>query len=113
MSHYSFYHSGFHQLQEYEAYTEAPGGNKSVVKDFKTSQNTSGSVFYDDVKETSFNFPNITQGSIGHLEHSIIHSNPHLLSPHYFSRFIPVVNGELKITFSKRNVDKIYNKRNK
>src|SRR5262245_16778429 len=35
MSHYSFYHSSFHQLQDYEAYTIAPGGKKLSVKDFK------------------------------------------------------------------------------
>ncbi|MEI9913102.1 MAG: DUF3857 domain-containing protein [Bacteroidota bacterium] len=101
MSRYSFYHSSFHQVQDYEAYTIPPSGKKIPVKDFKTSQNISNSVFYDDMKETNFDFPSITPGSVGHLEYDVIHKNPRLLSPHYFSRYVPVINGELKISFPK------------
>ncbi|MBL7744354.1 MAG: DUF3857 and transglutaminase domain-containing protein [Chitinophagaceae bacterium] len=101
MSRYSFYHSGFHQVKEYEAYTISPSGKKITVKDFKTSQSVSNSVFYDDMKQTSFDFPSITPGAVGHLEYTTVHTNPRLLSPHYFSRYVPVINGELKITFPK------------
>jgi len=101
MSRFSFYHSSFHQVPAYEAYTIPPSGKKIPVKEFKTSQNVSGGVFYDDSKETTFDFPSITPGAVGHLEQTIIHTNPRLLSPHYFSRFVPVINGELKISFPK------------
>lgn len=101
LSHYTFFHSDFHQLQDYEAYTISTEGKKTPVKDFKTSQSVSRSVFYDDVKQTDFDFPSVTPGSVGHLEYSILHNNPRMLSPHYFSRYVPVLNGELKITFPK------------
>ena len=101
MSKFSYYHSSFHPVEKYEAYTETPGGKKIQVKEFKTSQSVSASVFYDDVKQTNFDFPNITPGSSGHLELEKTHTNPQLLSPHYFSRGIPTLSGELKITFPK------------
>lgn len=101
MSKFSFSHSSFHPVEKYEAYTETPGGKKIQVKEFKTSQNISSSVFYDDVKQTNFDFPNITPGSSGHLEVEKLHTNPRLLSPHYFSRGIPTLSGELKISFPK------------
>jgi len=101
MSRFSFYHSSFHPVDRYEAYTETPGGKKIQVKEFKTSQSVSASVFYDDVKQTSFDFPNITPGSSGHLDLEKTHTNPKLLSPHYFSRGIPTMLGEMKISFPK------------
>jgi hypothetical protein len=101
MSRYSFYNSSFHMVKDYEAYTIPVSGKKIAVKEFKTSQDLSSSVFYDDVKQTSFDFPAISPGAIGHLEYTVHHTNPRLLSPHYFSRYVPLVNGELKITFPK------------
>ncbi|HMK24869.1 MAG TPA: DUF3857 domain-containing protein [Chitinophagaceae bacterium] len=101
MSRYSFYNSNFHQVKDYEAYTLTPSGKKIAVKDFKTSQNRSNSVFYDDMKETNFDFPSITAGSVGHLEMKKVHTDAHLLTPFYFSRRIPVINAELRITFPK------------
>lgn len=101
MSKFSFYHSSFHPVDRYEAYTETPGGKKIQVKEFKTSQSISSSVFYDDVKQTSFDFPSITPGSSGHLDLEKTHTNPRLLSPHYFSRGIPTLLGEMKISFPK------------
>lgn len=101
MSRFSFYHSSFHPVNRYEAFTETPGGKKIQVKEFKTSQSVSASVFYDDVKQTSFDFPNITPGASGHLKINKTHTNPRLLSPHYFSRGIPTLLGELKISFPK------------
>lgn len=101
MSKYSFYHSSFHQLKEYQAYTMPPSGKKIPVKEFKTSQSVANSIFYDDSKETNFDFPSISPGAIGHLEYTMVHTDPRLLSPHYFSRYVPLINGELKITFPK------------
>ncbi|MBC8035128.1 MAG: DUF3857 domain-containing protein [Chitinophagaceae bacterium] len=101
MSRYGFSHSSFHELREYQAYTQTKADKKVKVTDFTTSSKTSGGVFYDDIKETKFDFPSITEGATGNLEISIAHKKPYLLSPYYFSRFIPVVNSELKITFPR------------
>jgi hypothetical protein len=101
MSKYNFYHSGFHEIKDYEAYTTTPSGKKIKVTDFKTSSSSSNNIFYDDMKETSFDFPSIEAGSTGTLELSKIHKESHLLTPHYFSHYIPLVKGELKITFPK------------
>lgn len=101
LSQYAFYHSGFHQLQNYSAYTLTADSKKIKVTDFKTTDSKSNGVFFDDVKETSFDFPGIGQGSVGTLETSILHKDPHLLSPFFFTRSVPVVHAELKISFPK------------
>ena len=101
MSKYNFYQSSFHELKEYEAYTKTADGKKIKVTDFKTDNSTSSSIFYDDVKETKFDFPALTTGAVGNLELSKLHKDPHLLSPFYFTRGVPVVKSELKISFPR------------
>lgn len=98
---YSFHHSTFHELREYSAYTQTTANKKVKVTDFQTGNSSSGSVFYDDAKETKFDFPSLSPGATGNLEVSVVHNKPYLLSPFYFSRYIPVVRAELKITASK------------
>jgi len=85
LSRFGFYQSSFDTIENYEAYTITPEGKKITVKDFKTTANRSRSVFYDDIKETSFDFPSVTAGSVGHLEYRSVHKNLRLLSSHYFS----------------------------
>lgn len=106
MSRFGFFQSSFNTIESYEAYTITPDGKKIAVKDFRTSRSRSRSVFYDDIEETTFDFPSVTSGSIGHLEFKAVHKNLKLLSSHYFSHRIPVINGELKITFPKEMVIK-------
>jgi hypothetical protein len=101
MSKYGFTHSSFHELEEYAAYTKTPDNKKIKVTDFKTTDSKSSGIFYDDVKETSFDFPAISPGAIGTLELSMLHKDAHLLSPYYFARSIPVMNSELRISFPK------------
>lgn len=101
MGRYGFSHSSFHRLLDYEAYTQTPENKKIKVSDFKTSDDQRGSVFYDDVKETIFDFPGVTAGSIGTLKLNYAHEDPHLLSPFYFSRRIPVINSQVSISFPK------------
>lgn len=101
MSRYGFTHSSFHQLQEYEAYTHTSDKKKIAVKDFKTTNSKTSGIFYDDVKETMFDFPAIGPGAVGTLELNLKHKDAHLLSPFYFSRKIPVLKSELKISFPK------------
>jgi hypothetical protein len=101
MSKYGFSHSSFNQVTAWSAWTKTAEGKKIKVADSKTTDNTSGSIFYDDVKETNFDFPAIAQGAVGSLEISRVHNNAHLLAPCYFSHYIPLIQGELKITFPK------------
>jgi hypothetical protein len=95
---YVFYHSTFNELKDYSAYTETTANKKIKVTNFKTSNSSSGSVFYDDTKETRFDFPSVGSGAIGNLEYSVVHTKPYLLSPFYFARRIPVIKNELKIS---------------
>jgi hypothetical protein len=97
---YSFYHSDFHQVGNYQAYTRTANNKIFKVTDFKTSSDKESFVFYDDVKETTFNFPDAEPGAVGNLEVSLHNTEPHLLSGFYFTTYIPVVNSELKITAS-------------
>lgn len=101
MGRYGFSHSSFHRLLDYEAYTQTPENKKIKVTDFKTSDDQRGSVFYDDVKETLFDFPGVAAGSIGTLKLNYAHEDAHLLSPFYFSRRIPVINSQVSISFPK------------
>ncbi len=95
------YHSGFHKLIEYDAYTITPAGKKVKVTDVKTTSTNSSGIFYDDGKVTSFNFPSLSPGSVSNQEYSIQHTNAYLLSPHYFSHGMPTLYNELKITVPK------------
>lgn len=95
------FHSGFHELTAYEAYTVTAAGKKVKATDFKTTSNKSSGIFYDDSKVTNFNYPALSKGAVTHLEYSTNHNNAYLLSPHYFSQGLPAVYNELKITFPK------------
>jgi hypothetical protein len=101
LSKYGFTHSSQHELQQYAAYTRTAADKKIKVDNFTTTDSKSNGIFYDDVKETSFDFPDIAPGAVGNLQLSLLHKDPHLLSPFYFTRQIPVVNAELKISFPK------------
>lgn len=101
LSKYNFYQSSFHKLTAYEAYTKTAEGKKIRVTDFKTDNSASAGIFYDDVKETSFDFPALSPGAVGNLELTEIHTDAHLLSPFYFSRGVPVAQSELKISFPR------------
>jgi len=97
----SFSHSDFQQVINYEAYTLTPDNRKLKVTDFKTSTDKESFVFYDDVKETTFFFPSVEPGAIGTLDVSYVNKDPHLLSPFYFTDYIPSVNSQLKLTVDK------------
>ncbi len=101
MSSYGFYHSDFQQLIAYEAFTRTASDKKMKVTEFKTKSSKEDFVFYDDSKETTFNFPNVEEGAIGNLHVSRVDHNPYLISPFYFGRGIPVMDAELSITVPK------------
>src|SRR5258708_27287644 len=101
MGSYGFYHSDFSQVIAYEAFTRTASDKKLKVTEFKTKSSKEDFVFYDDSKETTFNFPNVEEGAIGNLHVSRVDHNPYLISPFYFGRGIPVMNAELSISFPK------------
>ena len=98
---YKVYHSGYNELTNLDAYTMVPNGEKYKkvkVTDQKTTSSYSNSVFYDDVQETSFNFPALTQNAIEHIEYSQFHKDAHLLTPFYLPGSLPVLNASYTIT---------------
>lgn len=96
------YHSSFNELKKVEAYTTAPDGNgtkKMKVSEFKTQSSSSRDIFYDDAKETSFDYPKVVKGSITHVETEHFNKDIHFISPFYFSSYLPVVNATFSLTF--------------
>ena len=100
MSRGQIYHSSFNVLQRWDAYTQLPSEKKKLkVSNTTTSSSRQDYIFYDDGKETSFDFTGGMIGATRHLEYQILNSEIHLLSPYYFERYFPVVAGELRISF--------------
>ncbi len=96
------YHSSFNELKKVEAYTIVPegsGSKKIKVSDFKTQSSRSQNVFYDDVKETSFDYPRMLKGSISHVETEHFNKDVRFLSTFYFSNYLPVHNASYSVTF--------------
>ena len=96
------YHSSFNELKKVEAYTSVPNGNdmkKIKVTQFKTQSAPSSGIFYDDVKETSFDYPGIIKGSITHLETEHYNKDIHFITPFYFNSYLPVVNASFSVTY--------------
>lgn len=98
---YKVYHSGYNELTKLDAYTMVPDGDrfkKVKISEQKTTNSYSNSVFYDDVKETSFNFQGLTQNSIQHIEYSQFQKDAHLITPFYLPGTLPVLNATYTIT---------------
>lgn len=96
------YHGSFDEVKLIEAYTKVPDGNKFKkikVTEFKTESSKSNSIFYDDSKETVFDFPSTTQGSICYQKSIIAEKDIHLLTPFYFSNYLPVVQTNFTIEY--------------
>jgi transglutaminase-like putative cysteine protease len=96
------FNSVFNELKKVEAYTLVPEGSstrKIKVADFKTQSSPSQGVFYDDVKETSFDYPRMMKGSISHVETEHYNKDIRFLSSFYFSNFLPVHNATYSITY--------------
>ena len=96
------YHSSFNELKKVEAYTAVPDGNstkKMKVSEFKTQSSPSSGIFYDDVKETAFDYPKVIKGSVTHVETEHYNKDIHFISPFYFSSYLPVANATFSLTF--------------
>lgn len=108
------YNSSYNKLLEFEAYTKVPDGrkyNKLKVTDVKTESARGRSVFYDDTKQTGFDFPSLIKGAIAHMEYSEAHKDVHLITPFYCESYMPVVKAiytvtvpaEMQIKYTIRN----------
>ncbi len=98
MSRGQIYHSSFNELQKWEAYTLLEN-KKMKVSNPSTKSSRSESIFWDDVKATSFDYTGATVGATRHLEYQMLSNDVTKLTPHYFERYFPVGQGELKIIF--------------
>lgn len=97
---YKIYHSGFSDLKSVNGYSRIPDGNgfkKIKIGEQTTTGSSSGSVFYDDTKETSFDFQGIVTNSIQHLEYKMFHKDAHLLSPFYLPGSVSVASGSYTV----------------
>jgi hypothetical protein len=89
---YSTYHGSFDELKELEAYTSIPDGNKYKkvkVTEFKTQHSPSNGIFYDDVKETSFDFARLTTGALCNVRIKELLTDIHLLTGYHFYTYLP------------------------
>lgn len=95
------YHSGYSELKDIDAYSKIPDGDKYKkikIGEQKTTSSRRNSVFYDDVKETTFDFPGMVQNAVQHLEYTQFHKDAHLLSPFYLPGSVPVMASEYVVT---------------
>ncbi len=101
MSRYNIYHSGYSELMQMDAYTRVPVGDKFKnikVTDRKTTGSSSNNIFYDDMKETSFDFPGLTQHAIAHVDYKLFYKDAHLLTAFYLPNYLPVLNASYTVT---------------
>lgn len=99
---YKVFHGSFDELKDLNAYTNVPDGSKYrkiKVADIKTQNATSSGVFYDDMKESVFDFPSLVKGALAVEEHTEYHKDPHLLSPFYFTSYMPVIHSKFTVSF--------------
>lgn len=98
MSRGRIYHSGFNQLKKWEAYVQTQESKKIKVINTTLASSRQDAIFYDDVKATSFDYAGAVVGATRHMEYEMVQNDIHLLSPHYFERYFPVHEAEVRIT---------------
>jgi hypothetical protein len=95
---YRIYHGMFDELKEVEAYTKVDG-KKIKVTDIKVQNSVSRGIFYDDVKESVFDFPSLIKGAVAYVSHKEFNKDAHLLTPFYFVSYMPVMQSKFTVTF--------------
>jgi hypothetical protein len=88
------FHSTYSELKNMDVYSKIPDGDKYKkikIGEQKTSSSTGNSVFYDDSKETSFDFPGMVTNAVQHLQYTLFNKDAHLLSPYYLPS-VPVMS---------------------
>jgi hypothetical protein len=94
------FHSGFNQLQKWDAFTQLPDGKKKLkTSNVNTTSSRQSYVFYDDTKSTSFDYSGGMVGATRHLEYQLLNKDVSLLTPFYFERYFPVAEAMLSISF--------------
>lgn len=96
------YSSSFHDIEKLEAYTLVPDKRKYQkveVKEFKESFDKNSDSFYDDTKETSFNYPAMQKGAKSVLKYTMVLKEPRLVHPFFFDTYIPVVESAMIVNF--------------
>jgi len=102
VSRYAVYHSSFDEIKDLEAYTKVPDGRgfkKIKVTEIKTEDAVDREVFYDDEKESKFDFPALTKGAHAFVSYTQIEHEGHLLRPFYVSSYLPVINEKFNVNF--------------
>jgi hypothetical protein len=100
---YKVYHGSFNEIKGLEAFTKVPDGRgfkKIKVGEIKTESSRSKGVFYDDAKESAFDFPSLVKGAVANVSYTEINTDPHLLSPFYFVSYMPVVSSKFTLSCS-------------
>ena len=93
------YHSSFNELKRLDAYTILQDGTKVKVTDYKVESSPSQGVFYDDVKQTAFDYPRLTKGSVAHVETDHYNKDIRLMGSFYFSSYLPVHKATYTVLF--------------
>jgi transglutaminase-like putative cysteine protease len=93
--------SSFHEIEKINAYALIPeekGYKKVKATNFQTRDaETSGSIFHDDNKVTSFVYPSLKEGALRVLEYSETVSENRFPFGFFFSAYIPVEQGVFTI----------------
>ncbi|MCB0804434.1 MAG: DUF3857 domain-containing protein [Bacteroidales bacterium] len=96
----SLFTSTFSELIDYEANSYIPDGKKYKrvsANDYKEKANVNGGSFYDDVKELSFTFHGVGEGTIIELKSKYQIHDPCLIPAVYLSSGMPVHNMEITL----------------
>jgi len=101
------FNSSNRELLNYEAYSYVSNNGKYKkikVNEYNEKMNVDNRTFYDDIKELTFTFPGVTEGTI--IELNTVHkiNKPQLLNNIYLSSYIPIREFEFRIEYDK-NID--------
>ncbi|PJC61834.1 MAG: transglutaminase [Flavobacteriales bacterium CG_4_9_14_0_2_um_filter_32_27] len=100
----SVQHSTFFNLLSINASTFVYNNGKYIenkVKEFKESDELSGSIFHDDTKTTSFIYPYMKEGVKTKLAKVEKITNPRFLMSHFLGDYSPVIHNKLTIVVDK------------
>ena len=95
------YYSDFDPVLEFSAETIMPknaGQKKIKVSTIETKDIVQPGIFYGGYKRKDFVFPGIVEGAVGKLSLSKEITDPHLLTPFYFSEDIETHHAEFSVT---------------
>lgn len=96
----SIVHSEHYQLEDIEAYSLVPNGNKYKkikVEDFATKTETSPGIFHNGTKSENFIFPSLKKGAISVESSQMKLGIPQLLSGFYLESYYPTEEMQIQI----------------